>query len=640
MGSIFCSIEGREISDSIAIFEKQLEQNNSPQERVDLLNHLAWHNIFEDPSKCKGYLDEALELAKEHHYRKGEASTHDIWGTILRMTGVYEESLRYHLKSLKISEEINWEMGIGITYTNIGIVYAESGQDEQALEFLLKALPYKKRSGDSTGVFLAYGDIINIYLKLDELDSALEYNQLLLDYKKSQNTPGEYATAYYNFASIHAKLGEDQRATEYLDLAEEQLAILSNKWVEIQINKLRGEILAKQGRHDDALKKINRAYIIADKYHMVDVRGKTAGILSDLYAHTGDLQKAYEFQNIQNELLVKSFSSNAHTKTALLTARYDMQKEQMLLESRYQYRMAIVFIAIAVLLMMLCVAIAFAFIFNRKKEKLRVAYAEIEQQNQLIETQKLELVESNAAKDKVFSIIAHDLRSPLASLSSLLELYNRDYIGIEELREMMDDLSHNVNSVNETLSQLLHWAKNQLQGIKSSPREVRLYDIVQEKMELFETAAKNKDIIIRSTVSPDHQVFVDEDQIKLVVHNFINNALKFTPEGGKIILSSAISTGEKTIELSVEDTGVGLSETQINQLFKLSSLGSTFGTNGEKGTGLGLMLCKEMIESNHGELLIESTPGKGSRFSVRLPVAIAEIDSSELSESPVLAESA
>ncbi|MCG8527152.1 MAG: ATP-binding protein [Opitutales bacterium] len=613
-------LHGLEIHESILVLEKQLEQAETVTERVDLLNNLAWHNIFGDPTKCKGYLDESIKLARAHKYTAGEAYAYDIWGSIFRVAGLYEEAIDSHLRSLKMNESINYEKGLAINYSNIGLVYGESGNDKDALEYHLQALDIKKHiSDDLDGLFFTYNDIISALIKLDRFNEALEQNQAVIELKKARNEPGDLAPQFYNVANIQKYLGDLQKASNYLDLVEQQLELKRNHWIKIQSNILRAQILAEKQKLDQAISYGLQAYHLADKYVMSDFRRSSAGLLATIYAEKEDYENAYKYLQIQNQLQSESFGSNARTKTALIAAKYELEKEQSDLKNKYKLRLILGIIILSVLAILLLVSVWIVITINRKNNNLRIAYKEIGKQKTLIESQKQDLSELNSTKDKVFSIVAHDLRSPLASLGTLLDLFSRNTIGASEFRKMADELSKSVKTVNETLSQLLLWAKAQQHGISNAPQAVCLNEVTRQKIALFENTANLKQITLHNSVSPNHWAYVDEDQLRLILQNLINNALKFTNEKGKITISSSTTEDRKSIRVTVEDTGVGMDQEKLANLFKSSYNPSTRGTHGERGTGLGLVLCKEMIESNQGELIIESEAGAGSKFHFTLP---------------------
>jgi signal transduction histidine kinase len=191
------------------------------------------------------------------------------------------------------------------------------------------------------------------------------------------------------------------------------------------------------------------------------------------------------------------------------------------------------------------------------------------------------------------------------------------FVSMEEFQAILPNLQQNVKTVHHTLENLLQWSYSQMQGIKSSPKQVDIQLIVVENIELFAEVAKNKQIVLSYAIPLDTFVFADENQVRLILRNLLNNAIKFTRKNGTINVSA--KQNESFIEISVNDTGIGMSEVQVEKLFSIG-INSTYGTSGEKGTGLGLMLCKEMAEENKGKIWVESELGKGSTFTVSLPI--------------------
>ncbi len=225
----------------------------------------------------------------------------------------------------------------------------------------------------------------------------------------------------------------------------------------------------------------------------------------------------------------------------------------------------------------------------------------------------------NASKDKFFSIIAHDLRSPFASLIGLSELLVED---INELKK--DDIVNFAEMINEAanelltlLENLLQWSRVQADRVKNEPVNFSINEIVTDKIKLLEKNARNKNISILNEVNPHSIVFADINMLNSVIQNLISNAIKFTNSGGQVVISSWERNGN--LELKVKDNGIGMSKDIRDKLFAADSFITTKGTASEPGTGLGLKLCKELIEKNKGAIKIKSEPGEGSEFIISIP---------------------
>ncbi len=230
-----------------------------------------------------------------------------------------------------------------------------------------------------------------------------------------------------------------------------------------------------------------------------------------------------------------------------------------------------------------------------------------------------ELRQLNYSKDKLFNIIAHDLRSPLSGLISMTKMLIEtiDILSPKEAKELLTDLFEYANQSYNLLENLLQWAKTQTGTILFNPEITDLYEIVLAGKIINDPNAKQKGINISIFLKPNSFVLVDRNMLTTVIRNLISNAIKFTPSGGEI----NIRLHEKSYEyeLEIEDNGIGIPKDKLDSLFKLGENISTTGTAGEKGSGLGLILCKEFVEKNDGNLRVVSEFGKGTKFFINLP---------------------
>ncbi len=223
----------------------------------------------------------------------------------------------------------------------------------------------------------------------------------------------------------------------------------------------------------------------------------------------------------------------------------------------------------------------------------------------------------NETKDKLFSIIAHDMKRPVISLIGILQLGTEDLISKEEFNKHLNKIKHNLKTFSLSLDNLLEWARSQMQGFEVEKKVIDIKQIGSEVYALYEEMANQKNIKLENKLQPGVVTEADVEHVKLIVRNLINNAIKFTHEGGKITLSSG-KNGSRVF-LSVADTGVGISTDDLSQIMDRDKLFRTLGTNGEKGTGLGLGLCYDVVTMNNGTIEIQTVVGEGSNFSVYLP---------------------
>jgi len=266
--------------------------------------------------------------------------------------------------------------------------------------------------------------------------------------------------------------------------------------------------------------------------------------------------------------------------------------------------------------------------FNPKELLSRVnTHLELSNSRKIINTQNEQLRKTNAdlkevikTKDKFFSIIAHDLRSPFNTLLGFSELLLKEYDNRdpEENKEMIIHIFNSAVHGFDLLNNLLEWSRSQTGRIEYEPQDFSLTDLIRQNILLISDAAYKKNIEVQNEITEYILAFGDRRMINTVVRNLISNALKFTKPGGEIVLSH--KKENEFIEVTVSDTGVGIKEENISKLFRLEESISTPGTDKEQGTGLGLILCKEFVEKNGGEIWVESKIGEGSKFIFSLPV--------------------
>ncbi len=264
------------------------------------------------------------------------------------------------------------------------------------------------------------------------------------------------------------------------------------------------------------------------------------------------------------------------------------------------------------------------YVMNTKTKKVEVHGVtrnidERKQYQEKIESQNLQLRELNAQKDKFFSIIAHDLKNPFNSVMGFSELLvdqirEKDYDGIEQYASIILQSSQHAIDL---LTNLLDWARSQTGRLEFSPEYFELAKLTEEICTQLNDSADQKSIKLLKDIPNKIPLFADKNMISTVIRNLISNAIKFTGEGGEIIISAKKDTDE--ILFSVKDNGLGIAPNRIKKLFRIDTNESTYGTNNEKGTGLGLILCKEFVEKHGGSIWVESELGKGSEFFFTLP---------------------
>lgn len=257
--------------------------------------------------------------------------------------------------------------------------------------------------------------------------------------------------------------------------------------------------------------------------------------------------------------------------------------------------------------------------YNMLEAELTRKNLEIEKQAKELEKQRTELEALNSTKDKFFAIIAHDLKNPFSTVLGLSELLAREFetFDSDSLKNFITQIYKYSNNTFNLLENLLQWSMLQTGRIPLRPRIVNLKRIIEENIDILSGNATNKNLKVEVVASNDASAFVDSNQITTVVRNLLSNAIKFTPTKGSITIS--IDDQDIMWKISIKDNGIGISDNNLNKLFNIDSNPTNIGTDQETGTGLGLILCKEFVERNGGEIWVESILGKGSTFYFTVP---------------------
>ena len=258
---------------------------------------------------------------------------------------------------------------------------------------------------------------------------------------------------------------------------------------------------------------------------------------------------------------------------------------------------------------------------SRTNRLLKHQNQQISQANEALRKSEKNLMELNATKDKFFSIISHDLKNPFSSLLSISELMveSFDHTDREDHKAGFQKINQSVKHLLDLLENLLTWSRSQRGKIKYEPVRFNLSTLVQENINLHRLLAERKGIMLQSNDQGEVYAYGDRDMINSVIRNLVTNAVKFTERDKKVEIQ--LNPKDKEVEVSIMDEGIGISSEQLEKLFRIDEKFKSTGTAGEKGTGLGLIICREFVEKNGGEIHVRSSPGKGSVFSFTIPMA-------------------
>jgi len=383
-----------------------------------------------------------------------------------------------------------------------------------------------------------------------------------------------------------------------------------------------GFIHYETGDYEKAIEFANQGYALANNSQSIDLLAIIYNLYSDIYLQTEDFKTAYDYKEAFTAIRDSIFNEENRNKISELEVRIETEnkaKENELLKktNRLQF---ILFVSVSVLIIIIVIVLYSRF---RTKRKANLLLAEknkkITEQNASLEILNKELNEANTAKDKFFSIMAHDLKSPLWWFKNVTELLSNKYdqLSKEKILEITKVLDDSAQTSLHLIENLLQWSRSQSGQIEFIPETINFNSVIGHIMAHHKLHAEDKNITVIFNVPKDTKIIADKNMLYSILRNLISNAIKFTPRNGNIWID--FNDKPDNYIISVKDTGVGIKTDDIEKIFRIDIQTTSLGTADEKGTGLGLIIAKEFIQKHGGELHVESKPDEGSKFIFAIP---------------------
>jgi signal transduction histidine kinase len=536
----------------------------------------------------------ALAIFEELNDFKETANLNNNIGLIFMARTDMNKAKYYFYKSSNLSNRINDKIGVARSLANLGIVLEEEKKYDSALIYHRLSLKNLFETKDSFLISMNYCFIGKLLISQNKLDSALKYIKMSEEIYNKMNSLNDIAIVKNLYSLYFYKTKNYLKAINYADEAFNLGTNIGNKFMQM-------EAYYNKSRSYAAMKKYKEAYDCFNKFK--DLR-----------------------DTLQDEDKIKSITQK---ETQYI---YDKKLKELELNQKNElYKNKVLFVAALIFSVILLITILIILLFYKAKIKANLLLTdknnEILLQKNELDILNTKLVELNSTKDKFFSIIAHDLKNPLGSFKVVTNLMHENYNDFDENEriEYIELMKNSSNNLYALLENLLEWSRSQSGKIEFIPVEIDLKFLVDNTINLLKTSFENKNISIVSNIDDSLIVNADSNMINTVLRNLISNAVKFTPIDGKIEIGAAFqpSEGSKPSEgytvIYVKDIGVGMDEKIRNKLFRIDTYVTNIGTAGEKGTGLGLILCKEFVEKHGGKIWVESEEGKGSTFYFSLP---------------------
>lgn len=491
-------------------------------------------------------------------------------GTMFLLLGDYDESLHYYDISRQFIDSETPNHIHGVILSNLGYLNMRKDKLNKAKEYLRKGLEFIRKTDYSTIIAFNYLSMGEVYSLEKDFTKALDfYGKAEKEYQSNGDKKG-ISDLYFGLATVHYQLENYPVSKEF---ALKSLDLYKSFKLRTGLEKC-SRLLYKIAKHEnnfeDSLKYLETAEAYSDS--ISKERNRT---------NISMLKAKLAFDEERNRIEEKNL------------ATINTQKKYI------GWSLASLVLAIIIIFLIQK--------SSKKRKKLNAILAENERA----------LHQTNQTKDKLFSILGHDLRGPMISLKGLLDVSLNEEDGESQFRRFGPKLQKDLEHINFTLDNLLNWGQTQMKGSRIDPVDIYVKKEIDEINHLFNETLKAKNIVFSNLLDDSFCVKMDVNHFKIVFRNLLSNAIKFTSEGGKISINGAISNDKLLIQ--VKDSGIGISNKNLKKIWNNQEHLSTFGTNAEKGTGLGLMLCKEMVEKNIGTIAVESRIDVGTTFQLLLP---------------------
>lgn len=600
--------------DSILI---RINASEDQLEKHQLYVQLADHYIYNAPTQSLKYARTARNIVGRQDNEEPYATALNRIGSAYWSLGKLDSALIFQDRALKVAKSGNFRSLEARILGNLGNIYAAGSQSYDALFYYKQALEAFTSSGIIDRQFAMMNNIGKEFRDRGELDSATHY----LGMAKSILQP-EFAFMepifLFNLADLYFEKEEFEKADSVLNACQQSALKYGAKRALIRVDQMRAEIILKKGVENKAYNFAQSAYQDAKQTNVKDLIAICALTLSKVEEQVGSASVAYEY--LLEHLTLKEELESSRIRNQMVVSKYAkeqlaidrLEQENELLESRSVFRKTINII----LTVLIVLIVLYAYLLYQRRVQAR-------RQNE-------KLQEINDFKTKLFAVVAHDLRSPVFNLDTLIHVMEEEMTPAHPFYKGLQHTKERVQSLKELMNNLFNWAKDDLEDNAVKADHFALLPLLEEVFHSIRTLYNKKDIELVNEVSPAAMVCADDRLLTIILRNLLTNAIKFSHTGSRIHVASA--ERDSWLEIAIRDEGIGMNQKQLNKLFTHDSV-HTLGTDGEVGSGLGLILCRDFVERMDGTIAVDSVEGQGTTFKITLKKGQFSEKSSQLESS-------
>jgi len=631
------------------------------------LAELAWYYRNIKPSKSIAFAQEGLDLANRKSLLNYKTEFNATIGANFLILGNFDAAISHYLISVKNAAKLKDSISMADYYNNIGVAYKGKNLLDSAIYYYSLAGKFYQKSKLPSKVSVTYTNLASIYESLNKYDLAFNYNEKSLKIKiKTKDTAG-MATVYNNIALLYQQKKEYGKADDYLRktlalsraigdsngvvtamanigmnfelIGKYEMAletynsilplVLETEDIQIiaDIYNYIGSVLIKLKRYDEAESQIKKSLAASKSKSIYEAMENSYQLLHGMFAEIRDFEKAYYYLQLNKEIhdslnysrFVSELAKETAKATSELQVNLEVEKKNndfLKLEQEHEQQKTLFFFLIIILICFILFFILFIFLYRtirKSNRSLNSAYLDLKDKDN-------KLLESLAMRDKFFRVIAHDLKTPLGIFKNLSDYITANYkeMSDEDVQQFLFDMKRTSKNLNSLLDNLLLWSKIHTGMQKIVEERFDLGTVVKRIVSEYSHFAAKKDLIITSAVSDGLIVKADLSMVYTIIKNLTTNAIKFTGDKGSINIITKAEDNNAVFVIA--DSGVGISDDRKGKLFGYER-NKTYGTNMEPGTGLGLLLSKDLAELNNATIDFESQENVGSTFRFTIPLS-------------------
>ena len=636
LGNAYSALGNRD--KALENYEQSLQHRQEGGDKLKVaysLNNIAL--IYNEQNKYS----EAINAYKEAASLCNELNKYD--DEALMLIGIAEtyniinnktNALEYAIKAASLFIHIDNKFGLAVAFNLIGHLHKDLNNNTLALEYYKKANQLYIELNNSYGIATTTNNLGIVHDELGQNDKALQYYQMFLQMAIESNNASSQGTAYNNIGFLYSKTKQYDKA---LDAYNKSLALSQSNNDSLSIMNTNNNIAStylKMGQYNAAKKYVSTALLYTPSEPDLFFLAESHEILSKIYSTEKDYQKAY-YHQLENKRINDSlFNMKATEQFVEMQVRFETERKEKEIELlkkndeiknlELQKQKNVNFLWIGLLLLFVGIGILGYFNLQQKKNSNKLLHEKNQQleiaNKKLIESEE-HLTELNATKDRFFTIIAHDLKNPFNALLGFSELLNKNFDKYtkDQSKEIVETIHETSQNLYKLLENLLQWSRAQTGRITYTPELLPLHKVVKQEIELLTTLSEKKGLKIINRVEESIVVYADINLVSIIIRNLLSNAIKFCNPQGKITIAAAEQ--DNMVKVKVNDSGIGMSQNEVDKLFRLDESFSSKGTADEEGTGLGLIVCKEFVEMNGGTIYVSSQKDTGSTFTFTLPTS-------------------